>query len=364
MLSTRRIKGRTPQEWSVDMAAPTHAHADRMTHPSDAAGAPGEGGPGDEALAPPSEATRPGAVLRARGVRYAFGDGQQALNGVDLEVGVGEIVALVGPRGSGKSTLLRIFAGELEPTEGTVERPGRRSSGGRVMLGYAPLKGAHFESLSGRENALFFARAGGMRRREAEVAVAELMEVLGLQDSSRRPVSGYTADARHRLLLVEALAHRPALSLLDDPFSGLGLRQREALIHHLRLRSAQRGTVVVAAEDLSLLPELADRLVFMHQGRVITVGRVAELLAGVGSATRLEVELEHRPQHLDVRFRPGVTVVSDDELLVLEVSRGRAAIGEVLGALSAAGVAVKSITVREPDLAEAFRRATGAELGS
>jgi ABC-2 type transport system ATP-binding protein len=307
-------------------------------------------------------AGRTAGVVRLKGVRFGYGVGAPALDGVDLEIGVGEIVALVGPRGAGKSTLLRVLTRDIVATVGTVELPPRRSGGRRVMLGYASRTGAHFEALSGWENALFFARAGGMRRREAEGAVAELMEALGLADQRHRPVAEYSQEARHRLLLIEALAHRPALTLLDDPFRDLSQRVREALIHLLRLHSAQRGTVVIACEDLSLIPEVADRIVFMHEGRVVTSGRVAELLAAIGSATRLEIELERRPQHLDARFRAGISVVSDGDPYVLEVSRGRAAIGEVLAALTAAGATVKSVTVREPDLAEAFRRATGAEL--
>jgi ABC-2 type transport system ATP-binding protein len=164
--------------------------------------------------------------------------------------------------------------------------------------------------------------------------------------------------------LVEALAHRPAFTVLDDPFRGLTPRIREALIHALRLQSAHRGTVVVASEDLALIPEVADRILFMHRGRVVAGGRVAELLASVGPATRLEVELERRPRVLDARFRAGITVVSDGDPYVLEVSRGLSATGEVLAALSAAGATVKSVTVREAGLAEAFHRATGAELDS
>lgn len=304
----------------------------------------------------------PTTVVRASGLRFAYSPGAPVLEGIDVEIGVGEIVAFVGPKGAGKSTLLRVLAGDLVPTEGELARPSRRSAGGRLMLGYVGNEDAHFESLSGWDNALFFARAGGMRRREAEAAVAELMEILGLKEQAPAPVDQYDAESRRRLLLVEALAHRPALTVLDDPFTGLSQRRREALIHALRVRSAQRGTVVVASEDLTLIPELADRILFMYQGRIVAAGRVAELLSTVGAVTRLEVRLERRPQHLDPRFRAGIEVVSAGDPYVLEVGRGSAAVGEVTAAFTAAGAIVKSVTVREPDLAEAFRRATGVEL--
>jgi ABC-2 type transport system ATP-binding protein len=308
------------------------------------------------------EGVRPTGVVRARDVRFAYRAGSPVLRGVDLEIGVGEIVAVVGPKGAGKSTLLRIFAGDLEATEGEVDLPARRSGAGRVMLGYAGHEESHFEELSGWDNAVFFARVGGMRRVDAQAAVTQLFETFDLAEQADVPVRDYSDEDRRRLLLVEALAHQPALAVLDDPFLGLPQRTREALIHSLRLHAAQRGTVVVASEDLTLIPELADRILFLHRGRIVAGGRVAELLASVGSATRLELELERRPDDLDARFRGGIDVVSDGDPYVVEVSRGRAAMGEVLAALTAAGATVQSVTVREPDLAEAFRRATGEEL--
>jgi ABC-2 type transport system ATP-binding protein len=312
----------------------------------------------------PRDPPRATGVVHARGLGYSYAAGAAALSDVELEVGVGEIVALVGPRGAGKTTLRRLLAGELTPTSGSLELPARRSSAGRLMLGYAPPEGPHLETLSGRDNAVFFARAAGMKRAEASLAVEELMGVLGLEPDADRAVADYDAGARRRLLLVEALAHRPALTILDEPFRQLQQPEREALIHILRVHSAKRGTVVVASSELPLLPELADRIVFVHEGRIVRGGRVAELLSSVGPATRIEIDLERRPQQLEARFRPGITVVSYGDPLVIETTRGQAAVGEVCGALVAAGAAIRSVTVRETDLAEVFRRATGRELSS
>ena len=312
----------------------------------------------------PQEPGRAQGVIGARGLGFQYSDGREALSEVDLDVGVGEIVALVGPRGSGKSTLLRLLAQELSPTSGSLELPSRRSSAGRLMLGYATTDGPHLESLSGRDNAIFFARAAGLGRAEAALSVAELMGLLRLEADADRAVAGYDFGRRHRLLLVEALAHRPALTLLDEPFLHLGQPERESLIHILRVHSAKRGTVVVASAELPLMPELADRILFMHEGRIVRGGRVAELLSTVSPSTRIEIELERRPQNLDARFRPGITVVSDGDPLVLESTRGQAAVGEACSALIAAGAVIRSVTVRETDLAEVFRRATGTELVS
>jgi ABC-type multidrug transport system ATPase subunit len=311
----------------------------------------------------PKESGRVPGAIRAAGLTYRYAGGLPALRGVDLEIAVGEVVAVVGPAGAGKSTLLRVLAGLVPPTSGTVELPWRRTSGGRLMVGFAAEVEPHFESMTGRQNAFFFARAAGLRRADAAASVNEHIEQLGLAQEADRPVFEYSFAARRRLLLVEALAHRPALTLLDNPFLGLDQATRSALIHILRLQSAKRGTVVVASQELTLLPELADRILFLHEGRIVTGGRVAELLSSLGDSTRIEITFERRPQRLDAQFRPGTRVVSDGDPLVLETSRGPTAVGEACAALSSVGAVIKSVAVRESDLAEVFRRVTGAELG-
>ncbi|HSH76652.1 MAG TPA: ABC transporter ATP-binding protein [Longimicrobiales bacterium] len=309
-----------------------------------------------------SVTARGASVVRARGVAFSYPGGPPVLEELDLELGVGEIVALVGPRGSGKSTLLQLLGGELTPSAGVLELPARRSSGGRLMLGYAAA-GPHFETLSGHHNALFFARAAGLRKREAEATVAEHMSLLGLEARRDRRVADYSLGERRKLLLVEALAHRPPLTLLDEPFHGLDRQAQEALIHLLRLHSAKRGTVVVASPKLQILPELADRILFLHEGRVVRAGRVAELLSWVGPATRIEIALDRAPQHVEARFMPGISVVANGgDHIILESTRGAAVVGEACSALIAAGAVIGSVKVRETDLAEAYRRATGVEL--
>jgi len=301
-------------------------------------------------------------VIRARGVVWGPPGAGPVLDGLDLEVGVGEIVALVGLTGAGKSTLLKLLAGELRQSSGTLDLPPRRTAAGRLMLGYAPPEDAHFESLTGRQNAMVFAQAAGLRRAEARSAVDEHISTLGLGERSDIKVARYGFEDRRRLLLVQALAHRPALALLDEPFLGLAQPTREALIRLLRVQAARHGTVIVASSELLLLPELVDRILFIHHGRIVRGGRVAELLASMGPATRIEVELRRRPVGSEVRFRPGITVIEDGDVMVLEATRGQSMVGDACSALIGAGAVIQSVKVREKDLAEAFRRATGAEL--
>ncbi|MCZ6825039.1 MAG: ABC transporter ATP-binding protein [Gemmatimonadetes bacterium] len=295
---------------------------------------------------------------------FGYGSASASVVQVDLEVCPGEIVGLVGRNGAGKSTLLRLLMGELTPTEGTVMLPSPRGLDGRVAIGYVGEETAHFEAISGLDNACFFARAAGLGRRAASEAVAEHVNLLGLNDEAADRVSTYSFGARRKLLLVEALAHRPRLVLLDEPTAGLDAGSRDALARLLRVRRGEGSGVAVASHDLHFLTDIADRIVVVHRGRVIAEGPLHELLATVGSLTRLEITLEARPDRLPEDFGPEVELVRDGKELVLETTRGQAALPDVWTALVAAGARISGVVVREPGLAEVFRHFTGEELDS
>lgn len=301
-------------------------------------------------------------VVRAEGLSYRYDSDAPALDGVDLEGRSGEIVALVGPNGAGKSTLLRLLARDIVPDAGVLHLPSRRNAAGRVAMGYAGEEACHFESLSGTHNAVFFARAAGLSREEAEAAVREQFDRLGLAEDASRPVSTYSFGARRKLLLVEALAHRPTLTLLDEPFVGLDLDSREALADLLRERSAEGGTVVMASHDLDLLPQLAHQIVFIHDARVVAGGSPDELLAAMPDVTRFEFTLDGRVDSADFVLGEGITLVDGGDPLVLESERGQAALPDACRALVAAGARIRGVVVRDAGLAAVFRSVTGAEL--
>lgn len=275
----------------------------------------------------------------------------------------GRVQAVVGPNGAGKSTLLRLMTGRLAPREGRVELlPGRRS-GGLAALGYVGETTAHFDAVSGLGNALFFARVCGMGRDEASRAVAEHIELLDLTEEAPAPVSTYSYGNRRKLLLVEALAHRPPFIVLDEPTAGLDVSARHALLELLRARRSDGAAVLVASHDLEFLTELADRVAFLHRGRVVAEGTLDGLLSDVvGSSTRFVIEVDEQPRRPVTSFGPDVVLVDDGDALVFESSRGQSALPDVCAALVGAGARISRLAIREPGLSEAFRRITGEEL--
>lgn len=303
-----------------------------------------------------------GPVVRAVGVSFRYSPEAVALRDIDMEGGAGEIVALVGPNGAGKSTLLRLLAGALAPTEGTLDLPPRRGPEGRVATGYAGAEACHFESLTGTRNAEFFARAAGLGSGEAEVVVREHFDRLRLSPDAARKVSTYSGGARRKLLLVEALAHRPALTLLDEPFVGLDLESRDALAELLRERAGEGSAVIIASHDLALLPELADRIVFLHDARVVAEGRTEDLLSSVPDVGRFEFTVDGPFDGSVLSLPEGMRLADENDAVVLESDRGQTALGEACAAVAASGVRIRKVVVRDAGLAAVFRHVTGAEL--
>jgi ABC-type multidrug transport system ATPase subunit len=313
----------------------------------------------EPSVGPESQA---GPAWQASGLGYRYASGTSALDGVDLQGDAGEIVALVGSNGAGKSTLLRLLARELVPVVGALALPPPRTDGARVNVGYVGEEVCHFESLSGTDNAVFFARAAGLGRKEAEAVVEEHFDRFCLTEYASSAVSTYSFGARRKLLLVEALAHRPALTLLDEPFVGLDADSRRALAGLLKERAADGAAIVLASHDLTLLPELADRIVFLHAARVVGGGRPSELLSSVSAVTRFEFTLEGSIDGSELVLGDEMRIAHDGDPFIIETGRGQAALPEAVSAVSSAGAIVRRIVVRDMGLADVYRSVTGTEL--
>jgi ABC-2 type transport system ATP-binding protein len=201
-------------------------------------------------------------LLRARGVARRFGR-EQALAPTDLVVTAGETVALVGPNGAGKSTLLALLAGALDPSEGEVEaRDG-------VGIGWAPQRPAHYGRLTPRENLELFARLEG--ERDAAAAAARLLAAFGLPDGGR-PSGNLSVGNRQRLNLAIAFLGDPRVLLLDEPTASLDPPQRRQLWERVEGLSEAGGAVVFATQNVDEVADRADRVVKLHDGRMVFDG--------------------------------------------------------------------------------------------
>ena len=233
------------------------------------------------------------AVLEVQGVRKAFG-GVRAVDGVSLALARGEIRALIGPNGAGKTTLFNILRGQLAADEGRVLFCGERIDGlppwaiWRRGIGRTFQLTATFATLTVLEN-VRVARLAAARRTLTMLRPAArfetgparaLLEQVGLADQADRPAGVLAYGDLKRLELAIALAHAPRLLLLDEPTAGMAPAERAQLMALMTRIARERDlTVLFTEHDMDVVFATADRVMVLHQGRVIADGTPKEVRA-------------------------------------------------------------------------------------
>ena len=223
-------------------------------------------------------------LLRATSLAKRFG-GLAAVDDVSFEVEQGEIFAIIGPNGAGKSTLLNLISGLLAPTAGTVELGGRDLAGlstaerCHLGLGRAFQVVQPFPEMTVRENVLVGAMFGkrGIGRAEAEHRADEALANVGLGNRADDDAEDLTLMEEKRLEIARALATRPTVLLLDEVMAGLRPAEaREAVALVKRLRDAGL-TIVFIEHVMPVVRDLADRVLVVNYGKVLTLGSYAEV---------------------------------------------------------------------------------------
>ncbi len=223
-----------------------------------------------------------GLAVRDVVVHYRDDDGTEAtaVAGVSLDVGPGEVVALLGPSGSGKSSLLRAVAG-LEPiAAGTITWAGTDLVGVPVHrrgFGLMFQDGQLFPHRDVAGNVAYGVETE-LARPERRARVAELLELVGLADFAGREVASLSGGERQRVALARALAPRPRLLLLDEPLSALDRALRERLAGQIRgVLTATRTPAIFVTHDHDEAFAVADRIAVLDEGRLLQVATPAEL---------------------------------------------------------------------------------------
>ena len=256
--------------------------------------------------------------IQARHVSKRFGD-FQALDDVSIDVESGSLTALLGPSGSGKSTLLRVIAGLERPDEGEIVLDGEDATAvapQRRGVGFVFQHYAAFKHMTVRDNIGFALKVRKRPRAEIQARVDELLALVQLRGFGDRYPAQLSGGQRQRMALARALAARPKVLLLDEPFGALDARVRAELRAWLRqLHEETHTTTVFVTHDQEEAMEVADRVVVMNKGRVEQAASPRELydrpnnefvMSFVGRANRFG-EGWVRPHDLQVTLEPNGT---------------------------------------------------------
>ena len=292
----------------------------------------------------------------------------EAVRGVDLAVGTGEIFGFLGPNGAGKTTTLRMLATLLTPTAGEATVAGadlrREPQTVRERIGYVPQGGSTDPAETGRGELVIQGRLYGMSMAQAQARAREVLASLDLESAADRSTSTYSGGMKRRLDVGLGIVHGPR-SCSSTSRRRASTRRRAPACGTRSATSVRGGTTVfLTTHYLEEADALADRLAIIDQGKIVAEGTADELkrqvagdviTVGVNGATERVLET--------VRLQPFVREASgEDGLVRLYVDRGDEAMPQILRLLDGVGLAPSSIALHRPSLDDVFLIQTGRSL--
>ena len=220
-------------------------------------------------------------MIEAEGLSKYYGS-FAAIEDVSFKVHQGEVVAFLGPNGAGKSTTMKLLTGYLAPSTGTARIGGHDMAtdrlAGATVLGYLPENGPLYPDMTPRGLLNFFATArglGGARRRER---IHEVVELCALGSVIGKPIGKLSRGFRQRLGMAQVLLHEPDVLILDEPTAGLDPNQIHEVRETIR-RLGQSKTILLSTHILQEVEAMADRVVFIDEGKLVFDGLIKDLIA-------------------------------------------------------------------------------------
>ena len=285
-----------------------------------------------------------------------------ALKGVNIEVARGSFFGLLGPNGAGKSTLINIMAGLARADAGSIRVMGhdvvadwRRS---RRAIGIVPQELVYDPFFSVREMLRLQSGYFGLGR-ENHAWIDELLETLSLSGKADANLHDLSGGMKRRVLIAQALVHRPEVVVLDEPTAGVDVELRQALWHFARRLHDEGHTILLTTHYLEEAESLCDEIAILNHGELVTQESKEALLARYPYRC-LRVTVDRDDVALPAVLRELLMEVEDCRLS-FRLHNQRDSIGEVLSALQASGLTVLDLSTEDAGLEEVFLTLTGAD---
>jgi ABC-2 type transport system ATP-binding protein len=303
-------------------------------------------------------------AIVVKGLRKSFKK-LTVLDGIDLCVKRGTVLALLGPNGAGKTTTIRILSTLLLPNGGQALIHGfdvvREANKVRSLIGLTGQYAAVDEYLTGEENLHMIGRLYRLNHQDIKRRTQELLELFDLMEASARTVKTYSGGMRRRLDLAVSLIAAPPIIFLDEPTTGLDPRSRLIMWDIIEQLVAAGTTILLTTQDMDEADRLADKIVVIDGGRIIAEGTADELKQRVGSE-RLEITIAEASSFETAKrvvYGEGLHLDSKTRTLSLATKGGVHQLKQVLSLLDEAGIGVENVSFRRPTLDDVFLTLTG-----
>ncbi|QSZ49793.1 ATP-binding cassette domain-containing protein [Arthrobacter sp. D5-1] len=298
----------------------------------------------------------------------------EAVKGVDIDVGPGELVAFLGPNGAGKSTTLRMLTTLLKPTSGSATVAGvdvaRDPAGVRARIGYIGQGNGGGHSYRVIDELIMQGRFYGMNTTDAKARAETLMASLDLADLAKRTVIKLSGGQRRRMDVALGLMHSPGLLFLDEPSTGMDPQNRANLWEHImRMREEHGTTIVLTTHYMDEADSMSERVIVIDHGTIIaddTASRLKANLAGdlmavevaAGSASEVRGLLGRAAAEGDIQENAYDGVVR----FRLRLAHGSRLAPGLLKDMHDAGAPAQSLELKPPTLDDVFLELTGRSL--
>jgi ABC-2 type transport system ATP-binding protein len=307
-------------------------------------------------------------AIRVDQLQKSFGS-VRALRGIDLTVARGSVLGVLGPNGAGKTTMVRILATLLSPDSGSATIEGfdivRDAAMVRRLIALAGQATAIQPELTGRENLRMMGRLRHIDHGDVERRTRDLLESFGLEDAADRPAKTYSGGMQRRLDLAASLMGDPAVLFLDEPTTGLDPPARLRMWEIIHGLAARGTTIMLTTQYMDEADELADEIIVVDHGRVITHGTSDQLKDQVGGDV-LEFVVDDRAQlqravdAIHDLSQSAPRFEEDTRHVITRVgSRGSQALVDAVRLLDTADVRTSGLALRRPSLDDVFLAVTG-----
>ena len=285
------------------------------------------------------------------GARGAF----KALDGVSFDIEQGEFFGLLGPNGAGKTTLISILAGLLQPTSGHIKVQGldvqTQSAQVRKILGVVPQELVFDPFFTVREALRFQSGYFGISGNDAWLD--ELLDCLGLADKANHNMRQLSGGMKRRVLVAQALVHKPPVIVLDEPTAGVDVELRQTLWQFIARLNREGHTVLLTTHYLEEAEALCGRIAMLKNGKVVALDSTSTLLKNASSnVLRFKID-EQLPLELASKARVTGRIVQFP-------AHDAAQIEHYLCAVREAGLVAQDVEIRKADLEDVFLDVMGA----
>jgi ABC-2 type transport system ATP-binding protein len=291
-----------------------------------------------------------------------------AVEDVNLEVDQGEIFGLLGPNGAGKSTFISMLCTILKPTSGTAKVEGydivSQASDVRRSIGIVFQDPSIDDKLTGMENMELHADLYNVPRDVMYSRIDEVLKLVELEDRASNFVNTYSGGMRRRLEIARSLIHYPRVLFLDEPTVGLDPQSRDHIWNYIRdLKKRENITIILTTHYMEEADKLCDKIGIIDRSRIIALDTPENLKSKLEGETII-IESNNN-KLLSQKVREGNladNVMETEKEVVLTVENAHTALARIVELAVSVGIYICNISIREPDLDDAFMFFTGREI--